>query len=102
MPLVEGRSHNRLEELVQAAAQLGTRELESFVARVLALRARRLAPSLAKEEARLLQEINQGLPAADCLSLESFATQSFAIEHIKPVSRGGRTVADNLAARCSP
>ncbi len=65
MPPVEGRSHNRLEELVQAAAQLGTRELESFVARVLVLRARRLAPSLAKEEARLLREINQGLPAAD-------------------------------------
>ncbi len=65
MPPVEGRSRRNLEELVRAAAQLGTRELESFVARVLALRAQRLAPSLAKEEARLLKEINRGLPAAD-------------------------------------
>ncbi len=65
MPPTEGRSRIRLEELVKAAAQLGTRELESLVAKVLALRAQRLAPSLAKEEARLLRRVNQGLPAAD-------------------------------------
>ncbi len=64
MPPIESR-HSRLEELVKAAAQLGTRELESFVARVLALRAQRIAPSLDREETRLLEKINQGLSAAD-------------------------------------
>ena len=61
----ENRPQIDLEDLIQAAAQLGTRELEHLVAKVLALRAQRLAPSLAKEEARLLGTINQGLPAED-------------------------------------
>ncbi len=54
---------------------MGTRELESLVARVLALRAQRLAPSLAKEEARLLREINRGLPAADQQRNEELTSQ---------------------------
>jgi len=29
-----------------------------------------------------------------------FATQTFAIEHIQPVSRGGESVIDNLALAC--
>lgn len=61
----EGRSKKRLEELVKAAAQLGTMELEHFVTHVLALRAHRLAPSLTKDEERLLSQINQGLSPAD-------------------------------------
>jgi len=65
MPSVEKRSHRHLEELLKAAAQLSTRELEHFVARILALRAQRAAPSLAKEEARLLGKINRGLPPTD-------------------------------------
>ncbi len=35
-----------------------------------------------------------------CQSPVKFATQSFAIEHISPVSRGGETVLDNLALAC--
>ncbi len=65
MSPVEKRSQGSLEELLKAAARLSTRELEHFVARVLALRAQRVAPSLAKEEARLLAKVNRGLPPAD-------------------------------------
>lgn len=35
-----------------------------------------------------------------CLSQEKYATQSFAVEHIIPVSRGGTTSLDNLALSC--
>ena len=35
-----------------------------------------------------------------CQSPAAFATQSFAIEHISPISRGGRTTLDNLAHAC--
>ena len=35
-----------------------------------------------------------------CQSPAKFATQSFAIEHILPTSRGGKTVMDNLALAC--
>ncbi len=35
-----------------------------------------------------------------CLSLEDYATQSFAVEHIRPKSRGGETVSENLAFAC--
>jgi hypothetical protein len=61
MPSVELRSQVSLEELLNAVAQLEVQELERFVARVLALRGQRVAPSLTGEEAGLLQQINQGL-----------------------------------------
>ncbi len=61
MPLLEVRSQVSLEELLKAVAQLEAKELEHFVTRVLALRGQRMAPSLAKEEGRFLQQINQGL-----------------------------------------
>lgn len=35
-----------------------------------------------------------------CYSQERFATQSFSIEHIYPVSKGGQTQLDNLALAC--
>jgi hypothetical protein len=35
-----------------------------------------------------------------CLSQATFATQSFAIDHIYPVSLGGMTALDNLALSC--
>lgn len=35
-----------------------------------------------------------------CRSQASFATQSFAAEHITPVYLGGRTTLDNLALAC--
>jgi hypothetical protein len=52
------------EELLRAAAQLGSAELERFAERVFSLVAHRRAPSLSAEETELLQAINQGLPAA--------------------------------------
>ncbi len=35
-----------------------------------------------------------------CLSQEKFATQQFSIEHIFPVSKGGKTILENLALAC--
>lgn len=35
-----------------------------------------------------------------CRSPMGFATQSFSVEHILPVSRGGETIRDNLALAC--
>lgn len=62
MPTVEVRSQVSLDELLNGVAQLDTSELEHFISQVLTLRAKRVAPSLPKEEAGLLQKINQGLP----------------------------------------
>ncbi len=65
MPSVQVRFQVSFDELLKGVAQLDVPELERFVSRVLVLRAQRLAPSLAKEESRLLEKINQGLsPAA--------------------------------------
>lgn len=36
-----------------------------------------------------------------CLCLAEYATQSFDVDHIVPLSRGGATVMDNLALACS-
>jgi 5-methylcytosine-specific restriction endonuclease McrA len=36
-----------------------------------------------------------------CLSQARFATESFAVEHIKPRSRSGQTTVDNLALACA-
>lgn len=35
-----------------------------------------------------------------CQSLEEFATQDFAIEHVKPISEGGKHDMENLALAC--
>ncbi len=35
-----------------------------------------------------------------CLSQACFATESFAVEHIKPRSRSGQTISGNLALAC--
>ncbi len=35
-----------------------------------------------------------------CWSQEKFATQSFSIEHIYPLSKGGQTSLENLALAC--
>ncbi len=35
-----------------------------------------------------------------CRSQEKFAMQSFSTEHIRPRSKGGRTILDNLALAC--
>jgi hypothetical protein len=48
-------------DLVQAAARLGTGELELLVRQLLALRAQRQAPRLSEMETALLLEVNRGL-----------------------------------------
>lgn len=63
MPTLHVEAQVSPDELLQAVEQLGTPDLEQFVARVLALRARRAAPSLPPEEAALLIQINLGLPS---------------------------------------
>lgn len=50
-----------IEELLSGAEQLETPELERFVRDVLTMRAKRIAPCLPDEEARLLEKINQGV-----------------------------------------
>jgi hypothetical protein len=52
-----------LDEVLQGLARLGTKELEQFIDKVIALQAQRRAPSLPKDETELLQQINRGLPA---------------------------------------
>ncbi len=51
------------EDLLNAARQLGTEELDHFVRRILDLKARRSAPALPEREAELFLAINRGLPA---------------------------------------
>jgi len=50
------------DELLNGVEQLSLSELEQFVNRVLALQAKRKAPSLSQDETQLLMKINQGLP----------------------------------------
>lgn len=61
MATVEVRSQVSPDELLNGVAQLDMPELEHFISQVLTLRARRIAPSVPKKEAELLQQINQGL-----------------------------------------
>ncbi|MCI5132911.1 MAG: hypothetical protein D3904_15700, partial [Candidatus Electrothrix sp. EH2] len=51
-----------LNNLLKGVAQLETNDLEQFVSQVLTLRARRIAPSLSRQETEMLEKINQGLP----------------------------------------
>jgi len=51
------------DQLLRAVAQLPPEELAKFVQRVLTLRAERVAPSVARDEAALLLRINHALPA---------------------------------------
>jgi hypothetical protein len=63
MPTLHVEAQVSPDELLQAVDQLGMADLEQFVARVLALRARRAAPSVPPEETTLLVQINRGLHA---------------------------------------
>ena len=65
MPSVQVQSHISIDELLHGVAQLEALDLEQFVSKVLALRARRIAPSLGQEEARLLERINRTLSPDD-------------------------------------
>jgi hypothetical protein len=65
MPKVQVTSQIELDvdELLKGMARLESGELEQFADRVLALRARRRAANLPKDETELLQQINRGVPA---------------------------------------
>lgn len=52
-------------QLLAAAERLTAEELVAFATEVVALRARRLAPSLATNEAALLQRMNASVPAGE-------------------------------------
>lgn len=63
MPTAQAIAEVSFNELLTKVEQLSTPDLEKFVGNVLAVEARRRAPSLSKEETQLLQQINQGVPA---------------------------------------
>ena len=52
------------EQLLNAALQMSREELEQFVTRLFALKAREYVPVLSERETELLLQINQGLPPA--------------------------------------
>ena len=61
MPNIEIRSQVSLNDLLNGVAQLNSSDLEQFVSQVLALRAKRVAPSVSKQETEILEKINRGL-----------------------------------------
>jgi hypothetical protein len=63
MSVVEVRAQLPTERLLEAVDQLDQTDLEAFVHQVLALWAKRQAPSLPQAEAELLERINRGLPS---------------------------------------
>lgn len=52
-----------IDQLIESVEQLETPELETYVAKVSLLLARRRAPSLSSEETELLEIVNKRLPA---------------------------------------
>ncbi|MEW6208877.1 MAG: STAS/SEC14 domain-containing protein [Acidobacteriota bacterium] len=59
MPTIEIES----EQLLNAALQMSKSELEDFLAKLFAAKAREYAPVLSQRESELFRKINQGLPA---------------------------------------
>jgi hypothetical protein len=64
MPTVQVKAQLSTDDLMQAAKQLSSSELEVFVWQIIALQAQRKAPGLSKDESQLLLKINRGLPSA--------------------------------------
>lgn len=86
MSTIQITSQVSTEDLLHGVESLPTEELEQFVARVLALCARRKANSLNEQESRLLQLINCPVPAAlqsryDLLEQKQRANTLTADEH---------------------
>ena len=61
MPIVRVETQLSTDELLKAVGKLSLPELEQFAFQIIALRARRQAPSLPQAEAKLLLKINRGL-----------------------------------------
>lgn len=64
MPTINIQADISIDVLVKAAEQLSAAELRQFTSQVLALNAKRTAPSVTQEEAELLLHINDRLPEA--------------------------------------
>ena len=62
MPVVQVEAQLPTDELLRAVGQLNQADLEQFVSQVIALRAKRQAPSLPRVESELLLKINEGVP----------------------------------------
>jgi hypothetical protein len=62
MPTINIQAEVSTDVLLKAAEQLSEMELRQFTAQVLALNAKRTAPSVTQEEAELLLHINARLP----------------------------------------
>ncbi|MBI5917155.1 MAG: STAS/SEC14 domain-containing protein [Bacteroidetes bacterium] len=64
MTTIEVRPNTRFgeDEILNGVSKLDTPQLEKFVRKVLALRARRMAPTLSGREAELMLKINEALP----------------------------------------
>lgn len=63
MAIIQPTNNFSPNELLQAAAELNSVELEKFVAEAIALRAKRQSENLSVPESELLLKINQGIPA---------------------------------------
>lgn len=63
MPTINVQADVSVDVLVKAAEQLSATELRHFTSQVLALNAKRTAPSVTQEDAALLLHINDRLPA---------------------------------------
>jgi hypothetical protein len=63
MPTINIQAEVSVDVLVKAVEQLQGAELRQFTAQVLALNAKRMAPSVTQEEAALLRQINTPPPA---------------------------------------
>jgi hypothetical protein len=62
MPTINIQADVSVEMLVKAAEQLNETELRHFTSQILALNAKRTAPSVTRAEAELLVHINNRLP----------------------------------------
>jgi hypothetical protein len=62
MPTINIQADVSVDVLVKAVEQLSETELREFISQVLALNAKRTAPSVTEEEAELLLHINNRLP----------------------------------------
>lgn len=65
MTTIQITSQVSTDQLLSSVANLPETDLDQFVAKVLAIRAKLKAPSAPEQEAQLLTQINQGLAAQD-------------------------------------
>lgn len=65
MAATQGEARLSSKQLLEAAERMPQSEFDSFLKKMLLLRARRTASCLPRKEARLLQKINRGLSEKD-------------------------------------